>query len=240
MHDAERREAQAAYQAQRRASVQQRSHDVERFVAAMNAAGNPGALLLPEPEPRTRRFTSMRFDRRPGWAVAERSLDAVFRAAPALVSTTGLVYADTEDLKVAGQRIVYLTNPHVGHLGIFVSAQVARLEHRAILESLGEIEALPPGLYEMKIEGPTGQADPVFDPTALGDLLALDTRNPGTFARLAGRFLDTTPELIARICGESPASCHITSLVGTHPLARETLAVALRAFLSTIPAQTSA
>jgi len=70
------------------------------------------------------------------------------------------VYADTEDLKVAGQRIVYLTNPHVGHLGIFVSAQVARLEHRAILESLGEIEALPPGLYEMKIEGPTGQADP--------------------------------------------------------------------------------
>ncbi len=45
---------------------------------------------------------------------------------------------------------------------------------------------------------------------------------------------------IARICGESPASCHITSLVGTHPLARETLAVALRAFLSTIPAQTSA
>ncbi len=97
MHDAERREAQAAYQAQRRASVQQRSHDVERFVAAMNAAGNPGALLLPEPEPRTRRFTSMRFDRRPGWAVAERSLDAVFRAAPALVSTTGLVYADTEE-----------------------------------------------------------------------------------------------------------------------------------------------
>ena len=38
---------------------------------------------------------------------------------------------DTEDLKQAGQRIVYLTNPHVGHLGIFVSARVARLEHRA-------------------------------------------------------------------------------------------------------------
>jgi hypothetical protein len=70
------------------------------------------------------------------------------------------VYADTEDLKAAGQRIVYLTNPHVDHRGIFVSAQVAQLEHRTILESLGEIEALPPGLYEMKIEGPTGQTDP--------------------------------------------------------------------------------
>ena len=70
------------------------------------------------------------------------------------------VYRDTEDLKAAGQRIVYLTNPHVGHLGLFVSAQVARLEHRAILESLGEIEALPPGLYEMKIERPTGRGDP--------------------------------------------------------------------------------
>ncbi|WP_276202605.1 DUF3141 domain-containing protein [Marinobacterium rhizophilum] len=44
----------------------------------------------------------------------------------------------------AGQRIVYLLNPHVGHLGIFVSAMVARLEHRAILESVGEFESLQP------------------------------------------------------------------------------------------------
>ena len=69
------------------------------------------------------------------------------------------VYKDTEDLKAAGQRIIYLTNPHVGHLGIFVSAKVARLEHRAILESLQEIEALAPGLYEMKIDNPSGNPD---------------------------------------------------------------------------------
>jgi len=69
------------------------------------------------------------------------------------------VYADTADLKAAGQRIVYLTNPHIGHLGIFVSASVAKLEHRAILESLDEIETLKPGLYEMKIENPTGDLD---------------------------------------------------------------------------------
>ncbi len=70
-----------------------------------------------------------------------------------------VVYKDTDELKRAGQRIVYLINPHVGHLGIFVSASVARLEHRAILESLDEIAALPPGLYEMKIDNPTGDPD---------------------------------------------------------------------------------
>lgn len=69
------------------------------------------------------------------------------------------VYKDTAALKAAGQRIVYLTNPHVGHLGIFVSASVSRFEHRAILESLPEIAALAPGLYEMKIDNPTGDPD---------------------------------------------------------------------------------
>jgi hypothetical protein len=69
------------------------------------------------------------------------------------------IYKDTDDLKRADQRIVYLLNPHVGHLGIFVSAQVARLEHRAILESLDDIRALPAGLYEMKIDNPSGDPD---------------------------------------------------------------------------------
>jgi hypothetical protein len=69
------------------------------------------------------------------------------------------VYQSTEDLKACNQRIVYLTNSHVGHLGIFVSASVARLEHRAILESLDEIGRLSPGLYEMKIDNPTANPD---------------------------------------------------------------------------------
>ncbi len=67
----------------------------------------------------------------------------------------------------AGQRIVYLINSHVGHLGIFVSARVARHEHRAILGSLAEIEALPPGLYEMKIDGPADGAGGDVPPQAV-------------------------------------------------------------------------
>ena len=69
------------------------------------------------------------------------------------------VYPTTDALKAAGQRIVYLIDPHVGHLGIFVSARVARLEHRAILESLEEIDTLAPGLYEMHIDNPSGDPD---------------------------------------------------------------------------------
>jgi len=69
------------------------------------------------------------------------------------------VYADTAALKAAGQRIVYLLNNKVGHLGIFVSAKVVRFEHRAILESLYDIERLEPGLYEMRIDNPTGDPD---------------------------------------------------------------------------------
>ncbi|MYL24327.1 DUF3141 domain-containing protein [Halomonas alkaliantarctica] len=69
------------------------------------------------------------------------------------------VYPSTDALKAAGQRIVYLLNPHVGHLGIFVSSKVARLEHRAILESEAELNDLAPGLYEMHIDNPSGDPD---------------------------------------------------------------------------------
>lgn len=64
------------------------------------------------------------------------------------------IYPDTAALKTAGQRIVYLLNPHVGHLGIFVSATVAQHEHRAILENIEAFKTLEPGLYEMKIGEP--------------------------------------------------------------------------------------
>lgn len=69
------------------------------------------------------------------------------------------VYKSTEDLEQSNQRIVYLTNPHIGHLGIFVSAKVARFEHRAILEHMPDIKSLAPGLYEMSIDNPTGDPD---------------------------------------------------------------------------------
>jgi len=70
------------------------------------------------------------------------------------------VYPTTDDLVKAGQRIVYLLHSHIGHLGIFVSASVARREHRAIIEHIEKMQKLKPGLYEMIIEGETGDHDP--------------------------------------------------------------------------------
>lgn len=69
------------------------------------------------------------------------------------------VWPTTEALVVSGQRIVYLLNPTVGHLGIFVSGDIARREHRAILECLDSLEELPPGLYEMRIQESVKNAD---------------------------------------------------------------------------------
>jgi hypothetical protein len=40
----------------------------------------------------------------------------------------------------------------IGHLGIFVSGQVAKKEHTQIVEVLNYIQTLPPGLYGMDIE----------------------------------------------------------------------------------------
>jgi hypothetical protein len=83
------------------------------------------------------------------------------------------VFATTEDLVAAGQRVVYLLHKQVGHLGIFVSAGVARREHRAILHHAGTIQDLAPGLYEMVLDdAATGDAAPSarFEPRRLEDL----------------------------------------------------------------------
>ena len=61
------------------------------------------------------------------------------------------VYGSTEDIKARGQVIVGLLHKNVGHLGIFVSGKVAKKEHAQIVSVLKSVEALPPGLYGMKI-----------------------------------------------------------------------------------------
>ena len=61
------------------------------------------------------------------------------------------LYGSTDEIKARGQVIVGLLHETVGHLGIFVSGKVATKEHAQIVEVLKSIEALPPGLYGMKI-----------------------------------------------------------------------------------------
>ena len=84
------------------------------------------------------------------------------------------VHGSTQQLVDAQQRVVYLLHRTVGHLGIFVSADVALREHRAILHHATKIQGLTPGLYEMQLEQDADDAQQVpkatFSPRRVEDL----------------------------------------------------------------------
>ena len=65
-------------------------------------------------------------------------------------------FVDEHEIRIRGQRILYMVHEKVGHLGIFVSSSVARKEHAEMASTLKTIEALAPGLYEMKIDETAG------------------------------------------------------------------------------------
>jgi pimeloyl-ACP methyl ester carboxylesterase len=65
-------------------------------------------------------------------------------------------WGDERAIAAAGRTIVYVLHESVGHLGIFVGAEVARKEHDQLVTSLDVIESLPPGLYEMKLVAKAG------------------------------------------------------------------------------------
>ncbi|WP_237401176.1 DUF3141 domain-containing protein [Rhodovulum sulfidophilum] len=68
-------------------------------------------------------------------------------------------YAGVEEIRIRGQRIVYMVHEEVGHLGIFVSSKIARKEHTEVSSTLRTIEALAPGLYEMRIDAAEGRGE---------------------------------------------------------------------------------
>ena len=88
-------------------------------------------------------------------------------------------YADVDEIRIRGQRIVYMVHEEVGHLGIFVSSKIAKKEHSEVASTMKTIEALAPGLYEMKIEAVSGSGLErsfvvSFHERELSDVRALD------------------------------------------------------------------
>jgi len=71
-------------------------------------------------------------------------------------------WGDERAIAAAGRVIVYVLHESVGHLGIFVGAEIARKEHDQIVTSLDVIENLPPGLYEMKLRSRDIAATPTW------------------------------------------------------------------------------
>ncbi len=66
-------------------------------------------------------------------------------------------FVDEREIRIRGQRIIYMVHEKVGHLGIFVSSSIAKKEHTQVTSTLKAIEALSPGLYEMTIDEATGE-----------------------------------------------------------------------------------
>jgi hypothetical protein len=66
-------------------------------------------------------------------------------------------YVDGEEIKILGQRIIYMVHDNVSHLGIFVSSSIARKDHAEVTSTVKTIEDLPPGLHEMTIDDVTGE-----------------------------------------------------------------------------------
>jgi len=95
-------------------------------------------------------------------------------------------WGDERAIAAAGRTIVYVLHETVGHLGIFVGADIARKEHDQIVGSLDVIDQLPPGLYEMKLRLKDGQVperwddlepgaySAHFEPRTMADLRAIN------------------------------------------------------------------
>src|SRR5512132_3777321 len=111
------------------------------------------------------------------------------------------LYDDVDEMRSYGQTIVYTVHESVGHLGIFVSAGVARKEHGEFSSNIDLIDVLPPGLYEAVFEAKTDEtvnpdlvsgswamrceARTVDDIRALGGNDAADERRFATAARVS-------------------------------------------------------
>ena len=69
------------------------------------------------------------------------------------------VYSSADDIKKHGQTIIYIVHKQIGHLGIFVAGSIAKKEHHEIIANFDMIDFMPPGLYEMIIEGDVKSGD---------------------------------------------------------------------------------
>jgi pimeloyl-ACP methyl ester carboxylesterase len=67
------------------------------------------------------------------------------------------LYDDVDEIRSYGQTIVYTVHESIGHLGIFVSASIARKEHSEFSSNIDLIEVLPPGLYEATFEAKSAE-----------------------------------------------------------------------------------
>jgi hypothetical protein len=126
------------------------------------------------------------------------------------------LYENVDEIRSYGQTIVYALHETVGHLGIFVSGDIAKKEHDQFSSNIDLIDTLPPGLYEAVFEAKTQDtANPnlvtgdwvmrcetrtLDDIRAIGGNDAADERRFATAARVSEINLTLTARLRSRSC----------------------------------------
>ena len=92
------------------------------------------------------------------------------------------------EIAAHGHVIIYALHESIGHLGIFVSAQVANMQHEQIGSVVKTTESLAPGLYEMLISKDQGVYSVAFDARTIDDILKLggEREEEIEFAAVAG------------------------------------------------------
>ncbi len=98
------------------------------------------------------------------------------------------LYRDVDDIRAAGQTIVYCLSHKIGHLAIFVSTKVGAKQDEEFVQLMDVIDCLPPGLHEMVIsprpsDAPaegfiTGEWIARFETRSLDDIRALGRNSP--------------------------------------------------------------
>jgi hypothetical protein len=111
-------------------------------------------------------------------------------------------YGTDDEIKRRGQVIVYIHHSKIGHLGIFVSAKIARKEHKEIIASFDMLGYLPPGLYEMRIEEAAdqpGEYEVHYSEKTMADILASDDGLADEDAFLAVRCVSEAFDFLYRL-----------------------------------------
>jgi pimeloyl-ACP methyl ester carboxylesterase len=138
-------------------------------------------------------------------------------------------YADELEIKIRGQRIVYMVHESVGHLGIFVSSSIAKKEHTEVVSILKTIESLAPGLYEMVIEeklnkGSSAHFRVAFKERRLTDILALNEGDRaeeadfGAVARLSELAMESYDLFVRPMLRATVTPAFAATLRALHPM----------------------
>jgi hypothetical protein len=98
------------------------------------------------------------------------------------------LYRDVDEIRAAGQTIVYCLDHKIGHLAIFVSSKVGAEQDEEFVQMVDVIDCLPPGLHEMVISPRpadvprggfvTGDWIARFELRSLDDIRALGRNSP--------------------------------------------------------------